>query len=214
MGSAAPRTWSTSLRCAKQLEHCTSKHHASQRAAGMPAALFVCLMHVAFSHINALSPRRSPTPTSRVTLLRLSHAPRPRSSLPCPPRHAPAAALPRPISPCLVPGMKFEARVGSFFGKRRVDPPSRPALPGNKTAGNSSRKRVATREIRKNLPTRALNFSAPSLPASVSPHNQAEPSRHQSVSTSARSSRSFCSRRSVFGAHTRPCFPSRKLATC
>lgn len=121
MGSAAPRTWSTSLRCAKQLEHCTSKHHASQRAAGMPAALFVCLMHVAFSHINALSPRRSPTPTSRVTLLRLSHAPRPRSSLPCPPRHAPVAALPRPISPCLVPGMQFEARVGSFLPTFQVD---------------------------------------------------------------------------------------------
>ena len=122
MGSAAPRTWSTSLRCAKQLEHCTSKHHASQRAAGMPAALFVCLMHVAFSHINALSPRRWPTPTSRVTLLRLSHAPRPRSSLPCPPRHAPpAAALPRPISPCLVPGMQFEARVGSFLPTFQVD---------------------------------------------------------------------------------------------
>lgn len=96
MESAAPRTWSTSLRCAKQLEHCTGKHHASQRAAGMPAALFVCLMHVAFSHINALSPRRSPTPTSAsrfygsLTLhapAALSHAHRAT-----PPRGSPAEA--------------------------------------------------------------------------------------------------------------------------
>ena len=121
MGRAAPRTWSTSLRCAKQLEHCTSKHHASQRAAGMPAALFVCLMHVAFSHINALSPRRWPTPTSRVTLLRLSHAPRPRSSLPCPPRHAPRGSPAEAYKPGFGTRNAVRGSSRKFFPTFQVD---------------------------------------------------------------------------------------------
>lgn len=131
MGSAAPRTWSTSLRCAKQLEHCTSKHHASQRAAGMPAALFVCLMHVAFSHINALSPRRSPTPTSRVTLLRLSHAPRPRSSLPCPPRHAPRGSPAEAYKPVFGTRNAVRGSSRKFF----ADLPSRQLFSGVVSCG-------------------------------------------------------------------------------
>ena len=121
MGSAAPRTWSTSLRCAKQLEHCTSKHHASQRAAGMPAALLYASCTLRFPTLTRClrAVRRRRPPASRFYGSLTLHAPAALSHA----HHAtpPAAALPRPISPCLVPGMQFEARVGSFLPTFQVD---------------------------------------------------------------------------------------------
>lgn len=145
MGSAAPRTWSTSLRCARQLKHRASKHHASQRAAGMPAALFECLMHVAFSHINALSPHRSPTPTSRVALLRLSHAPRPRSSLPCPPRHAPRGSPAEVYKPVFGTRNAIRRSSRKFFS----DLPSRQLFSGVVSCGFVTSQDRSTHRSRK-----------------------------------------------------------------